>query len=190
MIKSLHPSWPFWLAALIALIAIPWFMLRNPDQDIALRPLPTATSINLQQPRPAETALSAPLFVQGRRLPDDNDIQTAEFQEPPTPITEPTRPELVGLISAGGGKSAAILKGGDNVQKTLRAGEAIDGWRITQIGRNFTLLVQNGQSVRLELNFQTTGRGGGTTSLQSKAAIEPQSEQPVTSAPTKMEDNQ
>jgi hypothetical protein len=101
-----------------------------------------------------ESFFAAPLFVEGRILMPivDTSIEDRATDESNSEVITP-KPRLVGLIANGRGKSAAVLKGADNSQKTLKTKEIIDGWRLTSIGRKSVTLVQNGESITLTLQF-------------------------------------
>lgn len=194
MIGNLHPSWPLWAVSLIGIIAVPWFMLSDSEESVTLSPLPPMPQIDIKAPGAPDRFMSAPLFTSQRVITNQDAVALADVQndtqpEAPQPIL--IEPELVGVISGGRGRSAAILKGSDNIQQTLTAGETIDGWRITSIDRNSAMLLQNGQSLKLSLTFEQSGRGGGSGNPSAASQPDLDNTAEVNDTPLKiMEDNQ
>jgi hypothetical protein len=156
-VPALPSGWPFWLFGAITIVGTPWILLQAPNEVISLPPLPIQSKIAIKSPSQPESFFASPLFVEGRALmPVADSNSEAQITDESKAIVITSKPTLVGLIANGRSKSAAVLKGADNIQKTLSVSETLDGWRLTRIGRKNVTLVQNGESITLTLQFPET----------------------------------
>jgi hypothetical protein len=127
-------------AAALAVVAISilfWSGTRGPTipSPAAVQAPVVATTAG----EPLESSLSEEMS-----LPEIAAVETAtDLQQ---------RWQLSGVAQAGG-SSIVILKDRDNqTTRRVSADEDIEGWFVTAAGRDYAILAQNGEEVRLELN--------------------------------------
>ena len=147
-----------------------------------LRPADTETHEKKREPRPAvliPLAAALALFVVSTWLwlaPRDANIETPS--EPimltESSLTAPDEPvgvdmpeesqelssgdalrnnwQLSGIAKAGGSNILTLSNRSDNTTRRVSEDLDLDGWLVTDAGRDYAVLVQNGEQVRMTLN--------------------------------------
>jgi hypothetical protein len=89
--------------------------------------------------------LARPLFAASRRKAAPNPTSVAPpREEPPDPPRPAPNVTLVGIISDPHGSQAVLRSGGSAKDTKKRVGDDVDGWKVTDIGKqNLTLTLED-----------------------------------------------
>jgi len=109
---------------------------------------PTAALVNplaRQSLEQLSATLTRPLFAASRRKAAPNPTSVAPpRQEPPDPPRSAPNVTLVGIISDPNGSQAVLRSGGSAKDIRTRVGDNVDGWKVTDIGKqNLTLALED-----------------------------------------------
>ncbi|MBX3456033.1 hypothetical protein [Ferrovibrio sp.] len=153
---SMHPAptkiaWPLLILLLAgASIAYTWPMAPTPAAILNPAPVADASAMAALPPlADLRTTLQRPLFEPGRRMP----ATAAQPAQPAGPVVL-GKYRLLGIVSAGGKRSAVLapLEGG--AARLQAAGSLLDDWTLAEVSESGLLLRRGAasESVRLRPN--------------------------------------
>jgi hypothetical protein len=135
--RNLHPAVLIPLAAALALFVVStWLWLAPRDANIEMPSEPIVLT---------ESSLTAP------DEPVDVDIPE-ESQELSSGDALRNNWQLSGIAKAGGSNILMLSNRSDNTTRRVSEDVDLDGWTVTDAGRDYAVLVQNGEHVRMVLN--------------------------------------
>jgi hypothetical protein len=96
--------------------------------------------------------LTRPLFAASRRKAAPNPTSIAPpREEPPDPPRPAPNVTLVGIISDPNGSQAVLRSGGSAKDIKMRVGDKLDGWKVTDIGKQNLTLALDDRTVSIVL---------------------------------------
>ena len=135
--RELRPAVLVPAAAVLAMLVVStWLWIASHDADIEtpLEPIVLTESI-----------LTAPVEPVDIDIPEDS-------QEVSLGETLRDNWQLTGIASADGSNILMLSNRSDNTTRRVSEDIDLDGWTVTDAGRDYAVLVQNGERVRLVLN--------------------------------------
>jgi hypothetical protein len=155
---STRPAIVLLAGAIGMLLALNWFLFRNPvdispiDQAKGTTNAPVAPNLKLATPLDNKSAaqfaeaVNRPLFNPDRR-PVKREVTAADSVDP-----QPSELQLVGVMKSGrSGARALIRASGTQAGKWIAEGEQFNGWTLRNIGERSVVVEAGGRSHQLTL---------------------------------------
>lgn len=109
------------------------------EMDAAAGPIRPATA------PPLDAALARPLFTESAS------ISEVVADDPGESALASDAPELVGVVGRLPDDAVAMVRAADGRTRTLRAGDSIDGWRLSALSIDAAFFTRGNERVRLGL---------------------------------------
>lgn len=110
-------------------------------------------------PKKLTAIVEAPLFVEGRRMPDD--VNTPPAPEPvvesapaamaPEPVPPPDY-RLVGVMLTGSERKALVAPGSASEERWVTTSEVLGGWTVEAVASDHILLSHDSEMTRIDLH--------------------------------------
>lgn len=110
-------------------------------------------------PNKLTAIVTAPLFVEGRRMPDDVNapsapepvIEAAPAAMAPEPVPPPDY-RLVGVMLTGSERKALVAAGSASEERWVTTSEVLGGWTVEAVASDHILLSHDSEMTRIDLH--------------------------------------